>query len=538
MGTDKNPLTNANRRTAVILSGLIALAIVFAAVNTLAAFNQSGSATNQQDQPADRTLADYINAHTISFGSYDAQGRYVAFDNYLAPTGGADVEWSGNTMQQGSPSSSIAYTLTLHNNTGITDTYNIISSTLWAVTLSGNVITIPANSNTELLATVEIPSNVSNLQTNISVLTATAQSDSMIYATVNLTSTAVYGEQFLPLITAPIPSPDLTATRPNSQNDWELQWESIAGLARSLENIEEIDGYELQESQDATFATVLNTFNLGAAATAQLIDTHNPSPNNVYYYRLRATAGSQFSDWSNVVQVNGAYLDEFTDPSTGWARRRVTHIDETTTFYEIEDDKDWLIVQSLDSWDWVIASPLKPAPEPPYVIEYRIKHANLGNLVSHGFVFGGDWNGGLCPDTSSVEGWYQHTACFNHFYDTNTIWFADLKLLFERVDQLVWCPNCGGSPMKRLGDIEGNPDNVPLLNNVDPDDWNTFQIEVRENSIKFFANGALQSIIDGSQEYDDTRYIDSPYFGIIATTDEYSNSTARVEYVKITPLDN
>jgi hypothetical protein len=91
--------------------------------------------------------------------------------------------------------------------------------------------------------------------------------------------------------------------------------------------------------------------------------------------------------------------------------------------------------------------------------------------------------------------------------------------------------------MKRLGDIESDPDRVPLLNNVEPNDWNTYRVEVRDNSIKFYANGALQNIVDGSTVYGDTRWINDPYFGIFASTDEYSNSTARVEYYKITPLD-
>lgn len=533
MGTDNKPIINLKRGTAVLLGSILAIGIIFAAVNSLAASTAAGNAlasgSEQQVITSTRTLGDYLNAHTISLGSYDEQGRFVAFRNIVSPNGTSDVEWSGSTMQQGNPGKTVTYTLTLHNNTGIEDTYNIVSSTLWPVTLSDNVVTITANSDIEILAAVDIPTNTSNFETTLTVLTATAQSDAD-FASVTLTTTADFYDRYLTYVSTHVPTPNLMATRPNSQNDWQLQWPAV----------DDADGYEIQESQNPTFATVLNTYNLGSGATSHLINVHQPSPNNVYYYRSRTIIGNQSSTWSNVVQVNGAYYDEFDNNTTGWSRRRVTNIDQTTTFYEIEpqNNKDWLIVQSLDSWDWVIASPLKPAPQPPYVIEYRIKHANLGNLVSHGFVFGGDWGGGLCPDPSTVQGWYQHTACFNHFYDTNTIWFADLKLLFERVDQLVWCPNCGGSPMKRLGDIEGNPNNVPLLNNVNPDDWNTFRIEVRPNSIKFFANGALQSIVDGSQEYTDTRYINSPYFGIIATTDEYSNSTARVEYVKITPLDN
>jgi hypothetical protein len=169
------------------------------------------------------------------------------------------------------------------------------------------------------------------------------------------------------------------------------------------------------------------------------------------------------------------------------------------------------------------------------VIEYEIQHANLGNLVSQGIAFAGDWPGAICPDPSTIEGWYEHELCFNHFYTVNVIFFGPLKMLFERVDQLVWCPDCGGSPMKRLGDID--PNSAKTLSTVNPEGWNKFRVEVRNGSIKVFA-GTPGSELKLEKEYNDTRWIPLPYFGVFASTDEYSNSTARVEYVQVLPLDN
>jgi len=358
--------------------------------------------------------------------------------------------------------------------------------------------------------------------------TPPAESDQPVAPPAVIDSTTLTYFIYMPLVFNPPPIVALTVSRANSANQWTVSWED-GGTG--------VTGYELQEAQNPNFSDAVTIYD--GPNLNYTVSGHAASPNNEYYYRVRTKVGSLIGSWSATGMGVGAYYDEFDDPTTGWDRRRVTHIDETTTWYEIipSEGKDWLIVQSLDSWDWVIASPLRRAPQPPYMIEYRIKVANLGNLVSSGAVFGGDWNGSLCPDKSSVAGWYQHTACFNHFYNTNTIWFSDLKLLFERVDTLVWCPECMGSPMKRLGDIETDPNKVPLLNNVAPNDWNTYRIEVRDNSIKFYANGVLQNIVDGSTVYDDTRWINDPYFGIFASTDEYSNSTARVEYYKITPLD-
>lgn len=525
---------NMARRTAVLVSGVFAMGLLLVLAQSIfaAAGGTESRLMAQNNQQAGQVitstsdLGDYLKAHTISFDNQPS--RNAELSSTAGFVGGAPVIWSGTTFQFGNPGSVVAYSLTLSNTSGITDTYDITTSGGWLVGLSGSTYTITAGTDASVVVSVTVPVDAARLETNLSVITATAQSDAMIYDVITLTTTTEFFHTFLPSLHTPLVPTHLSATRPNSQNDWALQWDSVAGAT----------AYELQQSQDPNFATGVTTFNLGSNATSQLINTHEPSWNNVFYYRGRVLSGSQVSDWSNVVTVVGAYYDEFDNPGTGWDRRRLTNIDQTTTFYEIRDGNDWLIVQSLDSWDWVIASPMKPAPVVPYVIEYRIKHANLGNLVSHGAVFGADWNGGLCPDWSSVQGVYQHTACFNHFYDTNTIFFSDLKMLFERVDNLVWCPTCGGSPMKRLGDIESNPNNVPVLTNVDPIGWNTFRIEVRADGIKFYANGALQSITDGETVYTDTRWINSPYFGIIATTDEYSNSSARVEYFKVTPLDN
>ena len=93
---------------------------------------------------------------------------------------------------------------------------------------------------------------------------------------------------------------------------------------------------------------------------------------------------------------------------------------------------------------------------------------------------------------------YKHDKCFNHFYNTNTIYNDSnanrpvLQLLFERVDRLEWCQGCGGSPMKRVGDI-GDLDN---LNNVDAREWNHFRIRQIGARTWVWLNGKL--VVDGA----------------------------------------
>jgi hypothetical protein len=384
---------------------------------------------------------------------------------------------------------------------------------------------VTSGTSTPVEVTITVPPAAVTGDSDTAVITATSQTEPMISASVLLTTTAGSESIYLPLVFKPLLPPTLSATRPNSANDWQMDWVST--------NAPGLTGYELQQSQDSTFASGVTTYNLASNVTSQLINTIQPSPNNVYYFRLRTLSSSQSSPWSNVVPVVGAYSDEFNNNQTGWSGptlkegiRRLTFIEKVDAWYE---NGTWLIIRVEDSWDWAIASPLKPAPEPPYAIEFRSRPANLGNLVSHGVVFGADWAGAPCPDWSTVQGVYAHKNCFNHFYNTNLIWSSDtdLTLLWERVDTLVYCPTCGGSPLKRLGDV---PAAVPFHPNAS--DWNDYRIEVRSSGIKFYMNGALR------YTYNDTRWINDPYFGVFASTDEYSNSTWRYEYLRVTPLDS
>lgn len=395
------------------------------------------------------------------------------------------------------------------------DTNDIIT---WSGTITGGA-DVTINFDAQLAATVA----PDDMVTNTAEITGTGQLITRSAATQIVEAAPVTTTMYLPAIFESVPTvTGIQVSRPDGDNQWTVSWTAVGAAGAT---------YELQESHDPDFATVLKTYETGTNSS-QLID-HDPSINNVYYYRVRAQAGDFLGSWSEVDFVIGGYRDDFTTKDGGWEIRRTTYIEEVRSFYEIEDGKDWFVIQVEDSWDWGIAAPKALAPSIPYVIEYASKFASTGNLVSHGAVFGGDWPGAICPDKSSADGWYKHDLCFNHFYNTNTIFYGPLKMLFERVDRLVWCaddPNCvgGGSPLKRGADTKI----IDPIPNVEAEDWNTWRIEVRASGIRMFANGEL------FLTYDDARYVTEPYFGVFASTDEYSNSTARFEYYQVLPLDN
>lgn len=345
-------------------------------------------------------------------------------------------------------------------------------------------------------------------------------------ATITVDEFASSPLQLLPLtIYGRLPEPGpvtLSVSQPNGSNAWLLTWTESVGAY----------GYEIQEAHTPDFSNAVG-IGVGPTATMQWI-SKSPSFNNVYYYRVRSYVGNVKGPWSNVGQVVGGYRDDFDDPNSGWTMRRSTYREEVKGFYE----NGKYVMQIFDRFDWGIVSPLRPAPRVPYVIDFEMRIVSQIYAHSAGMVFGGDWTGETCPPGTSYDEWYRHNKCFNHFYNTNTIYNDSnsnkvvLQLLFERVDRLEWCPTCGGSPMKRVGDT----DDLENLHDVNAKDWNHFRIEVRADGIKLYAAPAGQVPVL-QHEYRDTRWISSPYFGFFSSTDIIDNLTWRFEYVQIMPLD-
>lgn len=304
--------------------------------------------------------------------------------------------------------------------------------------------------------------------------------------------------------------------RPNASNEWFVSW---AGGGNSAT-------YELQEANDPDFTTNVVTYNVGVE-TGLVVNTHAPSLNNIYYYRVREIIDGATGPWSNVQAVRGGWRDDFDDPNSGWAMRRTTFLEAINGYYK---GGMYTIVVD-DRWDWTIHSPMIPAPEPPYAIEYYAKLHEASNLVSHGAVYGGDWNGQPCPDYGSFDGIYKHDICFNHFYNNNYIWYGPVKMVFERVDFLYWCedvPKCDGDPpLKRALGYSYESNVLP----EDPGAWHLWRVEVREDGIKLYVDGRLFS------QNSDTQWIHEPYFGLFASTNEYKPSILITDWFQVLYLN-
>jgi len=488
------PSPKSSHRRGTWLSLLMAIILTFTFTQSL----QTQESVDQDKLPLKATLS--VNHHQAAPGDTLVYQIVISNDDVVA----ANVSIT-NTLPV-----ALIYqpdTLTVTGNGLASENNGVIS---WAGIVNNTApveIIFAARLSDELSWGTEVENTVYitglNQQITQSVTTRVSGGDVFLYLPV------IYRSMNAPLMN-PI-------SQPNSNNQWTVSWQ--ANNTGTL-------SFELQESHDPNFTTILNSYTVGAG-TSQLI-SQVPGFRNEFYYRVQAIAGSTISPWSNVASVIGGYRDDFNDPTSGWAIRRTTFIEEVRQWYENGN----FIFQVEDRWDWGIASPMAQAPELPYAIEYRSQPANLGDLLSHGAVFGGDFPGAICPDYSTPGGIYTHNLCFNHFYNTNTIWYGPLKLIFERVDYLVWCPQCGGSPMKRLTYDPSSWFEVGIIPNVNPNDWNTWRIEVRNTGITLFANGVAYA------QTNDTTWVNDRYFGVFGSTDEYNNSTWRYDYYQVLPLDN
>lgn len=308
---------------------------------------------------------------------------------------------------------------------------------------------------------------------------------------------------------------NLQATRPNANNQWTLSWQNPGVLVTS---------YQFQEATNSSFNNATTT-NLNPNVYSRSVQKPI-STQPVFYYRVRPVWGSYVGSWSNTVQVVGGYRDDFSDPTSGWVpQRRTTYLEQTNVLYGQNEEEGNLIIIVGDRWDWMLASPLVPAPQVPYNIEFRARNHDASNLISGGAVFGGDWNGDACPEIGNI---YQTDNCFNHFYNYNMIFYGPIKLLHEQVNELFYCPNCDGSQIKRLG-----PQTVvdPIVNNDRGKDWHEYRIEVRENGATYYVNDSFAGY------FPDTTWIHEPYFGVFASTDEYKPSIWFFDYYQVRPVN-
>jgi len=276
----------------------------------------------------------------------------------------------------------------------------------------------------------------------------------------------------------------------------------------------DVDTYTLQEAADTNFANPTNYYP-GSSKLYAISDKDS----GTYYYRVRGNNGYGPGEWSNVKSVtvrSYSYHYEFNSATTipnSWPIRR-------TSLYEgdkwggvwTQESENSLFIVADDKYDFVIASPLEVAPSPPYVIQTRVKTHDPANLVAYGVVFGGN-SGSPCPA-------YRDSGCFYHYYRLEVIWDGGaLKAGFKRIDSHEADKGKGrGDELIEYGYVSG-----------DPNGWHTWKFEVKSNGIDIYYDGSLFG------HTDDHAYVNSPYFGVYASANEYKPAIGRFDYYHVDP---
>ncbi len=321
--------------------------------------------------------------------------------------------------------------------------------------------------------------------------------------------TTVISETYIyyPLVIEPLPVPSLSLVDPtNVNNNWTIGWSSVE-MSSTFK-------YEVQEATNQAFSNPQSWM----IDPPQLSKQFNHAANwiNTYYYRVRVVTDSRAGSWSNSLLVAGNYEDQFSDSNSGWAMRREdTDTVINSTYYE----NGHFVLRMKSSYDSLLGGPLKAAPKAPYRIETKVRLSGQDNLHAYGIVFGGDWDGTTCPNS-------HFSSCYNTYYRLLAMWFGDsgrLKMELKRID--YHDPVNGHARGKTLISFRDVRVNSPS------EGWQTWAIEVRPGgNIKVFVNGNLVG------EANDNLYIHQPFFGNVASTNEYTGLKAEYDWYKVRSL--
>ena len=271
-----------------------------------------------------------------------------------------------------------------------------------------------------------------------------------------------------------------------------------------------MDEYEILESQslDATDARVIGT------TTDQQFTVDKPLvQDNVFYYWVRAIGPGGTGPWSDAQEVVASYLDDFSGDDKEWKIRR-QDLDDTTNYSYYENGH--YVLEIDGRWDYALSSPLKRAPEPPYRISTSVFLAEPGNLNTYGIIFGGNWDGeSECPNS-------QYGGCLSHYYRLLFIWFGSpdhMSVQLKRID--YHDENNQGRGETTI--FEGVYRVAPP-----PSGYQPWSVEVHpDGTIRLFNGDNLRAT--GK----DTAYINDPYFGVMAATDEYLGAEPHFDWYRV-----
>lgn len=316
---------------------------------------------------------------------------------------------------------------------------------------------------------------------------------------------------YFPIVAISLGTPTLqSVTQPASDDGFEtyemtVSWTAVDGKGIS---------YQLQEAQTPDFTDAV-TYDVGAA-TSHIVTHPSTASMERYYYRVRAITVVDRSEWSNVIAQHGVYNDEFDSSASDWSIRREDTDDvDNSSWY---DDDGYFILKVSGRWDYAIASPVQAVPWSSYSIETRVRlRGGIDYLHSYGLIFGGDYLGGNCPNSD-------YTSCFNHYYRLNLIWTGSddsMLLQLERVDRHDDNNVGRGESLVDYGNVRVG----------DPSGWNVWRVDVN-------ANGSIVVSVNGNEvaSAHDTEYVGDPYFGVFASTNEYSGAEPWFDWYRVTPL--
>lgn len=512
------------------------VALLFVGIGTLVAIMMAASSWSVSAAPTDEDLS----GSTLTVNQSEAlQGATVQYTLNISNSG---TSIANPLMMTATIPTGASY---VDGTFSVDDSSNTASGTLneTAQEITWDAVMSP---NGYALVTFDVEIDAATALST--VLTTTVMLDAA-NGGYTLTATTTVVEQtdslvYMPLMMFPGIAPETSASAiaaSGTNYQWTVSWTSEMSSGP----------YEIEESQDADFSTILST---RSVTTLSQSYTHAPSNNNTYYYRVRWVGGAS-SDWSNIVSVVNAYRDDFDNSTSGWLKVR-QDLDDTQNELSYTA-AGYLKMWVRGRWDYFVSSPLKPTPAGDYSLSSRVKYDGAGNLNTYGFIVGADWNGDQCPTlianpnpTSSVnsaeifldpsEQEESHIFggsdggarvemdvdnCFNHYYRVMLMWFGSgslYKLQVKRIDFHESPKNSGRGPELLFFD-------VPI---GDQNDWNDWRLEVRRSTGDFalFSNGTQVAT------WNDSTFINDVWWGLWASTDEYPGSDPLYDYVEVKPL--
>ena len=379
-------------------------------------------------------------------------------------------------------------------------------------------ITVSAEIATDDSALINNTAVRNDSDQEITITSTVAISDSTQITTPLVTANAVVVSStytyYFPIAAVAFEQPNLSTTDSKKDGDtyaWLLSWSQTPAAVG--------EEYIIEESHSADFSTVTS---YTTTATSYKI-THAAGLNPVYYYRVRLNDSR--APYSNNVTVTGAYYIDFSSSLSSWQLVKEDFDDTQNVLSRTGDGNMKMHVQGR--WDFMITSPLVPAPEPPYRISTRIKFDGPGNLNTYGAIIGADWNGWPCPEYV-VTGKYVVSNCFNNYYRNILLWNWGGNTMQSSVKQITQ-----HTADKNAGRGDTFFDYTTInISSGSANDWNEWSWEVHPSgTINILAGDIVR------QSFHSEAYINNRYWGFWASTDEYPGSDPLFDWILVEPID-